>query len=64
MWPGSKLLRLLMASVIGPTSLNRGKGLLRGRRMWLEAIWGGEGEGGSLQSKGLGGIKKRDQLGN
>ena len=58
-----KLLRLLVALVIGPTSLNGGEGLLAGRCMWLEASWDGEGEGG-LQSRGLGGIEKRDQLGN
>jgi len=55
MRPGSKLLRLLVALVIGPTSLNGGEGLLPGRRVWLEASWGGEGEGGGLQSKRLGG---------
>ena len=49
--------------MIGPTSLNGGEGLLAGRCMWLEASWDGEGEGG-LQSRGLGGIEKRDQLGN
>jgi hypothetical protein len=66
MQPGSKLLRLLAALVIGPTSLNGGEGLLPGRRVWLEASWGGEGkgEGGGLQSRGLGGIEKRDRLRN
>ena len=54
MWPGSKLLHLLVALVIGPTSLNEGEGLLPGRCVWLETSWGGEGEGGSLQNKGRG----------
>jgi len=40
MEPGCKLLRLLVALVIGPTSLNGGEGLLPGRRVWLEASWG------------------------
>jgi len=57
MEPGCKLLRLLVALVIGPTSLNGGEGLLPGRRVWLEASWGGEGEGSGLQSRGLGGIE-------
>ena len=51
MQPGSKFLRLLMGLVIGPISLNGGEGLLPGRRVWLEASWGGEGEGGGLQSR-------------
>ena len=37
MWPGSKLLRLLVALVIRPTSLNGGEGLLPGRCIWLES---------------------------
>jgi len=59
MWPGSKLLRLLVALVIGPTSLNEGEGLLPGRRVWLERSWGGEDEGGGLQNKGRGHRKTR-----
>jgi hypothetical protein len=39
MRPGSQLLRLLVALVIGPTSLNGGEGLLPGRCVWLEASW-------------------------
>ena len=50
--------------MIRPTSPNGGEGLLPGRYMWLEASWGGKGEGGGLQSKGLRGIERRDQLGN
>ena len=41
MQPGSKLLRLLV-EVIRPTSFNGGEGLLPGRRVWLEASWGGQ----------------------
>ena len=59
MWLGSKLLRLLVVLVIGPTSLNEGEGLLLGRRVWLETSWGGEGEGGGLQNKGRGDRKTR-----
>ena len=36
MQSGSKLLRLLITLLIGPTSLNEGEGLLPGRRVWLE----------------------------
>jgi hypothetical protein len=39
MRPGSQLLRLLVALVIGPTSLNGGEGLLPGRCVWLEVSW-------------------------
>jgi hypothetical protein len=62
MWPGSKLLRLLVALVIRPTSLNGGEGLLPGKHVWLEASWGGEVEGGGLQSRGLGDISIRKLL--
>ena len=42
MRPGSKLLRVLVALVIEPTSLNGGEGLLPGRRVWLEVSWGSQ----------------------
>jgi len=47
----------LVALMTEPTSLNGGKGL-PGKRVCLEASWGGEDEGGGLQRKGLGGHRK------
>jgi hypothetical protein len=58
---GAGMQASMFAGGIGdrPTSLNGGEGLLPGRRVWLEASWSGEGEGGSLQSRGLGGIENK-----